>query len=178
MTYGDVESRESFPEIARERPSALLCPPLSPKISRSRFNRAVWGQQLGRVWAPEGTRGEVGLLGLSSDQRRDLAALAGRRGRIRLFPSRRNPNRVGAAFSGLRTLLNWSTPQPEDAIANEAYRARADHRGRRDSWFRTETPSQVCLKQRHHHGPQSIGWLSIGQTRRPGECFAAGCASR
>ena len=42
MTYGDASPLESSPKIARERSAARFRPPLPPKLSRSRFNRAVW----------------------------------------------------------------------------------------------------------------------------------------
>jgi hypothetical protein len=55
MTYGDAPSRESSRIFTRERRSVPARPPLSPKLSRSLFNRAVWVNKPVGFGGPEET---------------------------------------------------------------------------------------------------------------------------
>jgi hypothetical protein len=59
-TYGDASPRESFLKIARKRRIATNRPFLSPKLSRSRLNRAGWVNSPVGFWPAEGTRREIG----------------------------------------------------------------------------------------------------------------------
>jgi hypothetical protein len=54
MTYGDAPSRESSRFFARERRSARVFPPLSPRLSRSLFNRGLWVNNLVGFGGPDG----------------------------------------------------------------------------------------------------------------------------